>query len=77
MKTFNPLESVVVIKLKCHCGNEIEESITDLPKPNYLADNVEGSENSTEHTIKCPDCNREYICNVYVNMYEGNIDIDE
>ena len=77
MKTFNPLEPVVTIKLKCcRCGNEIEESITDLPKPNYSADNVEDSENSTEHTIKCPKCHKEYICNVYVNMYEGNIDIE-
>ena len=76
MKTFNPFESVVTIKLTCSCGNEIEESITDLPKPNYSADNVEDSENSTEYIITCPKCHKEYICNVYVNMYEGNIDIE-
>ena len=40
-----------------------------------LADSVADGENSEEEIIVCPDCNQEYTCSIYVNQYEGNVEV--
>ncbi len=76
MKNFNSLAKSITVEFDCmKCGTTINETFEDLPVADMLADNASGSENSTEETIVCPECGEEYTCDIYVNMYEGNVEI--
>lgn len=76
MGNFSPLASAIAIEFECvECGSVLSETIENLPIANILADNVSDSENSEEEIIVCPDCDNEYTCSIYVNQYEGNVEI--
>lgn len=76
MENFHPLADAIVIELECvECGSVFSETIEELPIANMLADSVADGENSEEEIIVCPDCNQEYTCSIYVNQYEGNVEV--
>ena len=78
MKNFNPIAvESITIKFDCSCKIEIIEILRDLPTANMHAENVADSENTKEYDIFCPNCDKEYTCYVYVNMYEGNLEIKD
>lgn len=76
MKQFNSLVTEITVEFECiQCETKVEETFVELPIVNMEADSVSGSENATEESIVCPECGKEYTCNIYVNMNEGNIEI--
>lgn len=76
MENFSPLASAITIEFECvECSSVLSETIGNLPIANILADSVSDSENSEEEIIVCPNCNKEYTCSIYVNQYEGNIEV--
>lgn len=78
MKNFNPIAvETITIKFDCSCETEVVETLSDLPIANMYADNVADSENTDEYPICCIDCGKEYTCYVYVNMYEGNLEVKD
>ncbi len=74
MENFNPNATSITLEFDCLCGATITAPIEQLPQANMLAENVEDSENIEEYTIAC-ECGNEYTCNVYMNMYEGNVEV--
>lgn len=76
MRSFNVNATSIDITIQCLCGIEIEETIQDLPNANYSANSVSDSENSEEYLVCC-ECGEKYTCNVYINMYEGNIEVKD
>lgn len=78
MKNFNSLATEITIEFDCiNCGSKIIETISDLPIANMNANYTADSENYTEDTFTCPDCDNEYTYEVYVNMNEGKINIQD
>ena len=76
MENFSPLSNAIVVEFECtECGFPISETIEELPMANMMADNVSDSENSDEEVFRCCECDKEYTCSIYVNQYEGNIEI--
>lgn len=78
MEMFNIGATSIIIRFKCSgCGQEIEYMIDDFPSPNMLAEDVRNSENSEEYAITCPQCEKEFNIYVYVNLYEGNVEVKD
>ena len=76
MENFSSLASAIAIEFECvKCGFTINETFEELPIADIMADNIAESENSEEETIFCPDCGREYICAIFVNQNEGNVEV--
>lgn len=75
MHSFNQNANQITIVYKCSCGTINTETIDNLPMANMAADNASDSENSEEYSVVCSGCDEELTCNVYVNMYESNIEL--
>ena len=78
MKNFNVNTQKLTIVVTCpNCRKSWEETIYEIPEPNMSADNVADSENSTEVEIECPECGKTLTVELYNNIYEGNVEIND
>ena len=61
----------------CKCNSEIIEEISDIPEPDYSADTDSDSQVSFDDNFFCPNCNKEYMYEIYCGMYSGgNLSIE-
>ncbi len=76
MKTFNPNATKLIISFVEKSNNEkIEWTIEEIPTANMEADNASESENSNEVSFTPHEDADTYRVVLYVNMYEGNIEL--
>ena len=76
MKTFNPNATKLIVSFVEKSNNEkIEWTIEEIPTANMEADNASESENSNEVSFTPHEDADTYRVVLYVNMYEGNIEL--
>lgn len=76
MKTFSPNATKLIISFVEKSNNEkIEWTIEEIPTANMEADNASESENSNEVSFTPHEDADTYRVVLYVNMYEGNIEL--
>lgn len=66
----NPVTDGVKLSFACSgCGMEQKTSFIPIPMPDYCAEDVSSSENSTSDLHVCPSCNKEY--NIVIRVSEN------
>lgn len=77
MKTFNVNSTSLDVTFDCvECGVRVEAELTEIPRPNMLAEHIHDSESSEEEFIEC-ECGHQYTAHIYVNQAEGNLEIED
>lgn len=75
MKNFNVNASKLTIEFTCEKTNEHVVLVFDeIPVPNYEAETIRDSENSTEQEYDFEN-GRSYKVVVYINIVEGNVEV--
>ncbi|MCF6287800.1 MAG: hypothetical protein L3J53_01005 [Proteobacteria bacterium] len=61
------------LEFKCDkCNANVKSEEIWIGEPNYSADNASDSQSESEDYAYCPNCENEFIIDVYVDMYSGN-----
>lgn len=78
MAIFNTNAETISLRFTCpYCGAEERTDPFSVPTPNFAGENVEESENDSEESHSCTECEREFTINIYNNMCNGNVSITD
>ena len=76
MKQFNINAIGLTIKFSCQSNGEyVAFEIDSIPSPNYFADSIRDSENSSEEEFVPFEDGDTYVVRIYVNTAEGNVEL--
>ena len=75
MKSFNVNATAIVISFVCEITDEpVNIHFDEMPEPNWQADSINASENSSEYEVD-EDNGRRYRVVAYKNTVEGNVEV--